>query len=107
MIETVEQLKQERPDLVELFEGMTHEQLLNQIWEEVKDGLNMEKRVEVFMELCTNGMSYTTYTEGSIRSLVQDKWEADLSYWCKNALEDIKGMSVKEIKDYLREEIRN
>lgn len=106
MIETVEQLKHERPDLVELFEGMTHEQLLEQIYKEVLDAVNMEERVQTFMNECTS-LSKTTYTPATIKQLVQDKWVADLSYWCENALEDIEGMDLEEVKQYLRDEIRD
>jgi hypothetical protein len=106
MIKTVEQLKQERPDLVELFESMDREQLLNQIYLEVIDAVNMEKRVEVFMELCAPNMSYTTYTEGSIRSMVQTQKEIEISQFCEMALEDIEGMNAEEIRNYLREEVR-
>ena len=106
MIETVEQLKQERPDLVELFESMDREQLLNQIYLEVIDAVNMEKRVEVFMELCTPNMSKTTYTEGSIRSMVQTQKEIEISQFCEMALEDTEAMDAEEIRNYLREEVR-
>ncbi len=61
MIQTVEELKQERPDLVELFEAMTHEQLLEQIYKEVLDALNMEERVQVFMK---------RYLMGSMKKLL-------------------------------------
>lgn len=105
MIKTVKQLKKERPDLVELFEGMTHKQLLKQIYLEVIDALNMEERMQTFMSECTN-LSKTTYTPEVIKQLVQDKWEADLSYWCKDALEDIEGMNLEEVKHYLKAEIK-
>ena len=72
MIETVEQLKEIRPDLVQDFETMTHEQLLNQIYLEVIDALNMEERVQTFMEECTT-MSYTTYTPEVIKKLIQEQ----------------------------------
>ena len=105
MIETIEQLKEQRPDLVELFEGMDREQLLNQIYLEVRDGLNMEKRVEVFMELCTPNMSYTTYTEEAIRSMVQTQQENEISQFCEMALEDTEDMDLEETRQYLREEV--
>ena len=102
MIETVEQLKEERPDLAELFESMDREQLLNQIYLEVLDAVNMEKRVEVFMELCTPNMSYTTYTENSIRSMVQTQKEIEISQFCEMALEDIEDMDLEEVKEYFK-----
>ena len=57
------------------------------------------------MNECTN-LSKTTYTPEVIKTLVQNKWEQDLSYWCKSALEDIEGMDLEEVKNYLRSEIR-
>jgi len=105
MITSTEQLKKERPDLVELFEGMSHEQLLEQIYKEVQDGLNMEERVEVFMSLCTPNMSKTTYTPEAIKSMIEEKERQDTSEFCKTMLEDIDGMDIKEIKKYLQDEI--
>lgn len=105
MIETVEQLKQERPDLVEFFESLKHEELLNQIYLEVIDTLNMEERVQTFMNECTD-LSYTTYTPEVIKKLVQDKSDRDISDFCKMTLEDTKGMSVEGVRYYLECEIR-
>lgn len=104
MIETTKQLKKERPDLVRFFENMSHKRLLEQIYLEVIDAINMEERVQTFMSECTD-MSKTTYTPEVIKGLVQDKYERDISYFCKISLEDIEGMDVEEIKEYLREEI--
>lgn len=107
MIQTVEQLKQQRPDLVKLFESMDREQLLEQIYKESLDAINMEERVSAFMENATLGMSKTTYPPHVISQLVQHKYERDISDFCKMALEDIEGMSAEEIKQYLKDEIRN
>ena len=104
MIETVEQLKQERPDLVELFESMDREQLLNQIYLEVKDAVNMEERVAIFMNGCTN-LSKTNYSPHVIKTLIQEKYERDISQFCEMVLEDIEGMDVEEIKGYLESEV--
>lgn len=105
MLETVNQLKKERPDLVKLFEGMTHTQLLKQIYKEVLDAVNMEERVQIFMNECTNGMSKTTYTPESIKSMISTKQQSDISEFCQTALEDIEGMDIEEIKSYLQSEI--
>jgi len=51
MIKNIEHLKNERPDLVELFEGMNKEQLLEQCYQECIDAINMEARVSVFMKM--------------------------------------------------------
>ena len=103
MIQTVEQLKQERPDLVDDFEKMSHEELLNQIYLEAKDAINMEERVAVFMELCTPNMSYTTYTPESIRQMVATKQEQDERDLYDMILEDTEGMDVEEIRNYLNQ----
>ena len=88
MIESIEQLKKERPDLVEDFEAMDREQLLNQCYLECIDAINMESRVSVFMELCTMDMSKTNYTEASIRSMVGTKQEYDIENFCDTIIED-------------------
>lgn len=101
MIETVEQrnaitrLKELRPDLVSDFEAMTHEELLNQIYLEVIDGMDMEDRVQLFMNECT-GMSKTNYTLEVIKNLISDKQEDDLNYWCKDLLEDYSDEEILE-----------
>lgn len=90
MIETVEQLKELRPDLVNDFEAMTHSELLNQIYLEVIDALNMEERVQIFMSECT-GMSKTTYTPEVIKTLIRDRQESDIKEWCRMTVEDSDG----------------
>lgn len=107
MIETVEQLKQERPDLVKLFESMNREQLLEQIYKESLDAINMEERVSVFMENATLSMSKTMYPPHVISQLIQDKYERDISDFCEMTLEDTEGMSVEGIRQYLKDEIRD
>ncbi len=77
MIENIEQLKQERPGLVELFESMTREELLKQCYLECIDSINMEERVALFMSECTNNMSNTTYTLDSLRALINQKKEVE------------------------------
>lgn len=88
MLETVEQLKKERPDLVELFEKMSKEELLNQCYLECLDGLNMEERVSIFMSECTLNMSKTNYTEESLKKLIGDKHEYDINEFCYYELVD-------------------
>lgn len=82
MIDTVEELKEKRPDLVELFEDMTREQLLNQCYLECIDAINMEERVSLFMEECTINMSKTNYSLESLKSLIDSKKEADIDEFC-------------------------
>ena len=84
MIETIEQLKEQRPDLVELYENMDREQLLKQIYLEVKDGLNMEKRVQFFMNKCTVNMSRTNYTIETLETLINEKQEQIIDEFCEN-----------------------
>lgn len=101
MIETIEELKESRPDLVELFESMDREQLLNQCYLESMDAINMEKRVEVFMEHCTVNMSKTNYTEASLKSLISDKQELDIDEFCY--YETCDGQSDEEILSSIKE----
>src|SRR5699024_8281620 len=82
MIETIEQLKKERPDLVESFEKMSKEELLNQCYLEAIDAINMEKRVSLFMEECTIEMSKTTYTLNALKDMVKDRKEYDINEFC-------------------------
>lgn len=102
MIQTVEELKKERPDLVNLFESMDREQLLEQIYKECNDAINMESRVSLFMEQCTN-MSKTTYTIESLKTLISEKQQSDISEFCKDLLEDTEGMSKDEIIEYIKD----
>jgi hypothetical protein len=104
MVKTIEELKELRPELVQEFESMNRETLLNQIYLEVIDALNMEERVQTFMEECTT-MSYTTYTPEVIKQLVQDKYERDISDFCEMTLEDTEDMSLEETRQYLRDEV--
>jgi len=106
MLKNVKQLKEKRKDLVELFESMTREQLLKQIYKECLDGINMEERVEIFMTEVT-GLSKTTYTPEVIKGLIRDADVRNISEFCKMALEDIEGMDVEEIKAYLNIEIED
>lgn len=82
MIETIEQLRKDRPDLVENFEKMSKEELLNQCYLECIDAINMEERVSLFMQECTINMSKTNYTLESIKSLINDKKEFDINEFC-------------------------
>lgn len=104
MIETVKQLKQQRPDLVELFENMNREQLLKQIYKERLDAINMEERVQTFMNECTYlNLSRTTYPIETIKQLIDAKKKFDLSDFCETTLEDIEGMELQEVKEYLED----
>lgn len=105
MIKNIKELKKLRPDLVKIFEGQTHKQLLKQAYLEVIDGLNMEERVSIFMQECTNGMSKTTYTIESLKTMIAKRQEMDISLFCEMALQDIEGMDIDEIKAYLKNEM--
>lgn len=105
MIETVEELKQQRPDLVEMWSKMSKEELYEEIFKESLDAINMEERVQTFMNECTN-LSKTTYSPTVIKDLIQSKYEDDISEFCKMSLEDIEGMDIEEIRNYLKEEIK-
>lgn len=82
IIETIDQLKEERPDLVELFENMTKEQLLNQCYLECIDAINMEERVSTFMAECTINMSKTNYDPSVLKTLITDKQNHDIAEFC-------------------------
>lgn len=105
MLQTVEELKKQRPDLVEIFERMSKEELLNQCYLECLDGLNMEERVSIFMKECTLNMSKTNYTEDSLKSMINKKQEHDINEFCyyevcdNQSDEDI----VKSIKERAKE----
>ncbi len=101
MIENIEQLKSERPDLVELFENMTKEELLKQCYLECIDAINMESRVQTFMNECTVNLSKTNYTIESIRSMISEKYQYDLSRFCHYEVSD--GQTDEEIADSIRE----
>lgn len=104
MIENVEQLKKERPDLVELWSKMSKEELYDEIFKESLDAINMEERCQVFMNECTN-LSKTTYTTEVIRGLIHEKSKQEISDFCRMAIEDTEGMNAEEIREYLKEEI--
>jgi hypothetical protein len=101
MIESVEKLKKQRPDLVEEFEKMTREELLEQCYKESLDAINMEKRVSVFMSECTISMSKSNYTLDSLRRMISDKQEYDIQEFCSMLVEDSEDDSeiVKEIRE--------
>lgn len=82
MIDTVEQLKEKRPDLVKSFEKMSKEELLKQCYLECIDAINMEERVSLFMEECTINMSKTNYTLHSLKTMINDKKEFDINEFC-------------------------
>lgn len=105
MIKNIAQLKKQRPDLVESFESMTKEQLLNQCYLECIDAINMEERVSLFMKECTDNMSKTNYTIESLKSLIFKKKELDIREFCVDVLEnnkdeiDVEGSVFVEIEN--------
>lgn len=82
MIETVQQLKEQRPDLQEKFEAMSKDELLNQVYLECIDAINMEERVSLFMSECTINMSKTNYELSAIKTLIDQKKEYDINEFC-------------------------
>ncbi len=95
----VSKLRLEDPKLVELYSNMDKNILLNQICAEVLDARAMEHRVSVFMELCTDNMSNTNYTEESIRTLVNQKQEKDINDFCKELQEMDNEDAISEIEE--------
>ena len=104
MINTIQELKEQRPDLVKDFEALSHEELLGQIYLEVIDALNMQDRVQTFMNACTS-MSKTTYTCEVIEGLIQEQKLRDIGDFCEMTLEDTEDMSLEETRQYLRDEV--
>ena len=84
---SVEEFKVENSDLVKQWSEMTKEQLLEVIVNEVNDALNMNKRVQLFMNECTLNMSKTTYDLDVIKDLIKDKKKYDLNEFCFNILD--------------------
>lgn len=90
-LRTLEEFKEERKDLHDLWSKMTREQLLEEIWKESLDAVNMETRVAVFMQHATIDMSKTTYTPEVIIGLVNYKQEKDIYDFCQMTIEDSEG----------------
>ncbi len=100
MIKDIEHLKQERTDLVELFENMTREELLKQCYLECLDAVNMESRVALFMAECTNNMSNTSYTLGSLKSLINENKEREVDSFCYGVCDEQEDSEIlKGIKE--------
>lgn len=85
---TLEKFKSERKDLIKLWTDMSRSELLDAIWKESLDAVNMEKRVSYFMEECTDNMSKTTYTIDSLKTLIKDKKEKDIRNFCQDLIEN-------------------
>ena len=100
MIKNIEQLKKERPDLVEAFENMSREELLKQCYLECIDAINMETRVSTFMSECTDNMSKTNYTVDSIKSMINNRKELDIDNFCEEISSD--GQNDQTIAEEVR-----
>lgn len=85
---SLEEFKASRKDLHDIWDNMTREELLEEVWKESLDAVNMETRVQLFMNECTNNMSKTTYTLDVIKQLIRDKQQYDLSEFCENILDE-------------------
>ena len=100
MIKDIEHLKHERPDLVELLENMTREELLKQCYLECLDAVNMEERVALFMAECTNNMSNTDYTLESLKSLINENKEREVDSFCYDVCDGQEDSEIlKDIKE--------
>jgi superfamily II helicase len=96
-----EEFKKTDPQLAEEFASMDRETLLNQICLEVKDAQAMEERVSLFMEILTSDMSKTNYTPDTIRELVSQKYEKDISEFYHDIVDECD--SVKDIARTIKE----
>ncbi|WP_167596605.1 hypothetical protein [Leeuwenhoekiella sp. ZYFB001] len=83
---SLEELRENYPDLVEEYSAMDKEQLLEQICAEVLDLHRMDERVQVFMNECTLNMSKTNYTPEVIKTLISAKQEHDINEFCSDML---------------------
>ena len=90
---SLEKLKINHPELVEEYSKMSPDELLEQICSEVLDLHAMEERVKIFMSECADGMSKTNYTIESIKTLIVEKQEQDISEYCY----DLMNLPVDEI----------
>lgn len=102
----LELVREKMPDLVESWESMSKEKLLKEIAAEVLDLWDMQKRVSIFMEDCTMGLSYTTYASEVIQSQIYEKQKFDISAWCFQALEDAEN-DPEELFKAVKEEASN
>lgn len=101
MISSIDELKKERPDLVNMFGSMNREELLKSCYLEAIDAINMENRVAVFMAECTDNMSDTTYTIESIKDLINQKKEREISQFCYDVCNNNSNNDIlEEIKAY-------
>ncbi len=101
MTNSIEELKEKRPDLVDKFENLSKEELLKQCYLEAMDSINMSERVQLFMNECTISMSKTTYTLESIQKMIDDKKEYDVNFFCFGLLSsDMSGDDIiEEVKE--------
>ena len=95
-MEYFNKLKERHPDLVAEYAAMDKDALLNQICAEVLDLFEHEKRIGVFMELCSGGLSKTNYTEESIRAFVTKKQDEDIKDWCFDICKDATDEEILE-----------
>lgn len=105
LINTIEEFKKERPDLVEDFEKMNREELLEQIYKESLDAMNMCTRVELLMIRSTIDLSNTGYSLESIETLIKEADERKIAEWLHtaSAREDVEygDVTMEESKEYL------
>ncbi len=97
-MKSVKKLKEKDPELVKHYLSLKKADLQEQICAEVIDLKNMEDRVSVFMDTCTNNMSKTNYTPEAIKSLVSQKQEDDIDSFCAELMEMKTGDLISYIK---------
>lgn len=96
MIKSIEELKEKRPDLARAFESLNKKELLRQCYSEAMDAINMQERVQLFMNECTR-MSKTNYTVEVIKRLIDEKKQDEIDNFCFTLLEDeILGADIME-----------
>lgn len=99
MIKNVKELDRKYPEIDKLSKELSNKALRRQFKLEIIDLMNMEERVSVFMQECTNNMCKTTYTIASIKELISLRKEEDLDEFCS----DLNEMSTEGIMSEIKE----
>lgn len=83
----IDRLKDVRPELVDRYNSMSKEELVEEICGEVLDLLSHEERVQLFMNECTN-VSKTFYSIENLKEFIEARKEDDINTFCSLFLID-------------------
>lgn len=98
IINTVEEFKEEREDLFEIWDPMTRQELYEEIWKEALDSYNMTTRVETLLEGISDALSYPNYSLEVLRQAVEDFETKVIEDFCYFNMEETGEVDVEEIK---------